>query len=66
MRHMVWACFGVDADSPEQAKEVVMRAIFEQGLDMMMIHDKHRINATVFISPKLDMLFGEGIDDDRG
>lgn len=63
-RYMVWACFGVDADSPEQAKDIVMRAIFLESLDMMAIHDTHKINATVFISPKLDMLFGEGIDDD--
>ena len=64
-RHMVWACFGVDADSPEQAKERVMRAIFLESLDMMAIHDNHRINATVFVSPKLDEMFGEGTEENE-
>ena len=69
-RHMVWACFGVDADSPEQAKQIINKTMSANllstadGWDTLELYNKHRINQTVFISPKLDMLFGEGIDDD--
>ena len=65
-RYIVWACFGVDAENPEQAKEIVNHVVDAETYSRIGMYDKYRINATVFISPKLDMLFGEGIDDDGG
>ena len=67
-RYTVWACFGVDAESPEQAKEVVNLIVSPEWAmntsEILSLQDDYRINATVFISPTLDKMFGEGIDDE--
>ena len=68
-RHMVWACFGVDAESPEQAKEVVNLIVSPEWAmstsEVMDLLDDYGVNAAVFVSPKLDEMFVEGIDDDN-
>ena len=66
-RHIVLACFGVDADSPEQAKEAVTHFIEPEMATAQRIglHDKYRINATVFVSPALDKLVGVTVKKDE-
>ena len=73
MRYIVWACFGVDADSPEQAKDIINKGfsynIFDSGeaWDIDELWGNHRVNTTVFVSPALDKLVGVTVKkDERG
>ena len=56
-RHIVWACFGVDATSPEQARRVVNRIIEPHSEYRQGVYDKGKVNVVVFTNPALDKLF---------
>jgi len=56
-RHIVWACFGVDATSPEQAKRVVNRIVGPDNKYRQGVYDKGKVNVVVFTNPALDELF---------
>lgn len=60
-RYTVWACFGVDADSPEQAKEIVSYLVDPEWSTAQQVglSEKCRVNTTVFISPELDKMLDE-------
>lgn len=58
-RHIVWACFGVDADSPEEAKHIVKQVIDTNSLDRMSLCEAYNVNEAVFISPELDKMLDE-------
>lgn len=53
-RYTVWAVFGVDADSPEQAKETVQIIV-----DAGRYYEKLQANVAVFINPELDKMLDE-------
>ena len=63
MRYIVWVCFGVDADSPEHAKEIVGYLVDSElsAADRIGLADKYRVNPLVFISPEFDKLIGSAI-----
>lgn len=58
-RYTVWAVFGVDADSPEQAKSIVNRILEVQSIGEMNMYSLHRVNVVVLISPGLDKMLDE-------
>lgn len=55
-RYTTWAVFGVDADSPEHAKEIVGYLIDPEWSTAQQIglSEKCRVNTTVLVSPELD------------
>jgi hypothetical protein len=63
MRYIVWACFGVDADSPEHAKEIVGYLVDSElsAADRIGLFDKYRVNPIVFVSPEFDKLIGMAV-----
>ena len=63
MRYIVWACFGVDADSPEHAKEIVGYLVDSElsAADRIALTDKYRVNSIVFVNPEFDKLIGNAI-----
>ena len=63
MRYIVWACFGVDADSPEQAKRAIKRVIDANTAERMDLFDRYSINPVVFVSPEFDKLIGNAIQE---
>jgi hypothetical protein len=68
-RYTVWACFGVDAESPRQAKSIINEGMNANVLDssqmwgLLELWEGHQVNTAVFISPKLDEMLGEVCDD---
>lgn len=59
-RYTVWAVFGVDANSPEQAKDMIGEIISgKSAAYRIALRDGLNVNATVFINPELDKMLDE-------
>lgn len=59
-RYTVWACFGVDAESSEQAEQIAYWIVNQEigKPRRVRLYLEHRINTAVFVSPKMDKMFG--------
>ena len=56
-RHIVWACFGIDANSPEEAKRMVERILTPHDEYQQDLFLEGNVNVVVFFNPALDKLF---------